>query len=171
MPKSKKIHVKVGDIVIIISGFHKNETGEIIHVETFDKLQRPQQFAIKTEYDLQAEYLDLIKSGADVSIRRSGMDRYAEKAFNGNELSKKRYELIKLFDWLYGMTDTELTNRKLLGTAQTKDFVKHDMCDFIMNQIIAERGELWFLTESNNSIIQVMNTMVEPYLPNVMQMP
>ena len=32
MPKSKKIHVKVGDIVIIISGFHKNETGEIIRI-------------------------------------------------------------------------------------------------------------------------------------------
>jgi large subunit ribosomal protein L24 len=32
MPKSKKIHVKVGDIVIIISGFHKNETGEIIKI-------------------------------------------------------------------------------------------------------------------------------------------
>ena len=32
MPKSKKIHVKIGDIVIIISGFHKNETGEIIRI-------------------------------------------------------------------------------------------------------------------------------------------
>lgn len=32
MPKNQKMHVKVGDIVIIISGFHKNETGEIIKV-------------------------------------------------------------------------------------------------------------------------------------------
>lgn len=32
MPKNHKIHVKVGDIVIIISGFHKNETGEIIKI-------------------------------------------------------------------------------------------------------------------------------------------
>jgi large subunit ribosomal protein L24 len=32
MPKNQKIHVKVGDIVIIISGFHKNETGEIIKI-------------------------------------------------------------------------------------------------------------------------------------------
>ena len=31
MPK-KKIHVKVGDIVMVISGFHKNETGEIIKI-------------------------------------------------------------------------------------------------------------------------------------------
>ena len=30
--KKQKIHVKVGDIVIIISGFHKNETGEIIKI-------------------------------------------------------------------------------------------------------------------------------------------
>ena len=32
MSKKQKIHVKVGDIVIIISGFHKNETGEIIKI-------------------------------------------------------------------------------------------------------------------------------------------
>ena len=32
MSKKQKIHVKVGDIVVIISGFHKNETGEIIRI-------------------------------------------------------------------------------------------------------------------------------------------
>jgi large subunit ribosomal protein L24 len=30
MPKKHKMHVKVGDTVMIISGFHKNETGEVI---------------------------------------------------------------------------------------------------------------------------------------------
>ena len=32
MTNTQKIHVKVGDIVLIISGFHKNETGEIIKI-------------------------------------------------------------------------------------------------------------------------------------------
>ena len=32
MPKKQKMHVKVGDIVVIISGFHKNETGEIMKI-------------------------------------------------------------------------------------------------------------------------------------------
>jgi large subunit ribosomal protein L24 len=32
MSKKQKIHVKVGDIVMIISGFHKNETGEIMKI-------------------------------------------------------------------------------------------------------------------------------------------
>lgn len=32
MSKKPKIHVKVGDIVVIISGFHKNETGEIMKI-------------------------------------------------------------------------------------------------------------------------------------------
>ena len=32
MPKKQKIHVKVGDTVVIISGFHKNEVGEIIKI-------------------------------------------------------------------------------------------------------------------------------------------
>ena len=33
MVKKQKIHVKVGDQVTIISGFHKNETGEIIKID------------------------------------------------------------------------------------------------------------------------------------------
>jgi large subunit ribosomal protein L24 len=32
MVKNQKIHVKVGDQVTIISGFYKNETGEILQV-------------------------------------------------------------------------------------------------------------------------------------------
>ena len=32
MPKKQKIHLKIGDIVMVISGFHKNETGEIIRI-------------------------------------------------------------------------------------------------------------------------------------------
>jgi large subunit ribosomal protein L24 len=32
MLKQKKLHVKIGDLVTILSGFHKNETGEIIKV-------------------------------------------------------------------------------------------------------------------------------------------
>jgi len=30
--KEQKLHVKIGDIVKIISGFHKNETGEVIKI-------------------------------------------------------------------------------------------------------------------------------------------
>ena len=32
MSKQKKLHVKVGDIVTVISGFHKNETGEVLKI-------------------------------------------------------------------------------------------------------------------------------------------
>lgn len=32
MPKKQKIHVKVGDQVVIISGFHKNEIGEVLKI-------------------------------------------------------------------------------------------------------------------------------------------
>ena len=32
MAKEQKIHVKIGDQVKIISGFHKNETGKVIDI-------------------------------------------------------------------------------------------------------------------------------------------
>lgn len=32
MPKKQKLHVKMGDSVTVISGFNKNETGEVIKI-------------------------------------------------------------------------------------------------------------------------------------------
>lgn len=32
MTQQKKLHIKIGDIVTVISGFHKNETGEVIQI-------------------------------------------------------------------------------------------------------------------------------------------
>jgi large subunit ribosomal protein L24 len=32
MKKKQKLHVKIGDMVTVISGFHKNESGEIIKI-------------------------------------------------------------------------------------------------------------------------------------------
>ena len=32
MIKKQKVHVKIGDTVQVISGFHKNETGEVLKI-------------------------------------------------------------------------------------------------------------------------------------------
>ena len=32
MPKKQKIHVKIGDNVQVLSGFHKNKTGEVLKI-------------------------------------------------------------------------------------------------------------------------------------------
>ena len=32
MQKKQKMHIKIGDLVTIISGFHKNKTGEVIKI-------------------------------------------------------------------------------------------------------------------------------------------
>jgi large subunit ribosomal protein L24 len=33
MPKNQKLHVKIGDVVTVISGSHKNESGEITKID------------------------------------------------------------------------------------------------------------------------------------------
>jgi large subunit ribosomal protein L24 len=32
MPKKRKIHVKIGDNVQVLAGFHKNKTGEVLKI-------------------------------------------------------------------------------------------------------------------------------------------
>ena len=34
MPNKKKLHVKVGDTVRILSGFHKNQAGEVLKINS-----------------------------------------------------------------------------------------------------------------------------------------
>ena len=34
MPKNQKLHLKIGDVVTVISGFHKNETGTILKINS-----------------------------------------------------------------------------------------------------------------------------------------
>lgn len=164
----------MGDMVLKFASMYLNvinENGSIKHVENYDKLQRPQQFAIKSEYDLQNEYMELLKGNADLSVRRDKLDYYISKAYAGNNVGLKRHELRKQFDFLYAMTDVELQTRKLLGTAQTSDFIRHDMVDFLMNKIINESGEEFFVNSTNQSLLAKMEGLITPYLPNVAAMP
>jgi large subunit ribosomal protein L24 len=32
MPNKRKLHIKIGDLVTVISGSHKNETGEVLKI-------------------------------------------------------------------------------------------------------------------------------------------
>nr|YP_009162681.1 ribosomal protein L24 [Pseudo-nitzschia multiseries]AKT26082.1 ribosomal protein L24 [Pseudo-nitzschia multiseries]UBA15563.1 ribosomal protein L24 [Pseudo-nitzschia multiseries] len=50
MAQKQKLHVKVGDQVTIISGFYKNETGEVIKVDSNTKKVTVQGINLKFKH-------------------------------------------------------------------------------------------------------------------------
>nr|YP_010208165.1 ribosomal protein L24 [Pseudo-nitzschia pungens]UBA15178.1 ribosomal protein L24 [Pseudo-nitzschia pungens] len=50
MAQKQKLHVKVGDQVTIISGFYKNETGEVIKVDRKNKKVTVQGINLKFKH-------------------------------------------------------------------------------------------------------------------------
>lgn len=126
----------------------------------------PQQFQIKTEYDIQEEYTDLVSKGASLMVRRAKVDEYMYKAFNGNSVALRKYEIQKRWDFLYEMTDTELQSRLLLGSAKASDFVKHDRFDTLIDGLIQANTPEWLIKTDINTVLRALDAAVAPYLPS-----
>lgn len=143
--------------VLPIDGIEQNKSKEYtIHL--------PTQFQIKTEYDLQQEYTDLITKGADITVRLAKLNEYMYKVYQGDTLALKKYEAIKSFDWLFGMTDSELNTRKILGSAQINDFIRHDRATFILNKLILEKGPSWVIEMPTQTVVEAMENSIKEYL-------
>lgn len=128
-------------------------------------VDKPQQFQIKSEYDIQKEYTELLTSNADLSVRRAKLDEYYAKIYYGNNVAQKKYSIIKSWDWLFAMSDNELNTRMLLKTAQTIDFIRHDRAENLINTVINNNGEEWFLDTDTNTIIAELEKLLLPLIP------
>ena len=91
MPKNKKLHVKVGDIVIIISGFHKNETGEIIKINK--KTGKVMNFTETWDEDTQTFIQNLRKyilnsKWSETESKDNSQDEKDEKENSDNKIEE-----------------------------------------------------------------------------------
>lgn len=128
-------------------------------------VDKPQQFQIKSEYDIQKEYTELLTASADLMVRRSKLDEYYSKIYYGNPMQQKKYSVIKNWDWLFGMNDSELNTRLLLKTAETIDYIRHDRAENLINNLIDQKGEDWFIKTESSSIIVELEKLLTPLVP------
>lgn len=141
-----------------------SQNGIAVHEFQEYVVERPQQFQIKNEYDIQQEYVELLEKGADLFLRREKQHELVKKTFHGNNLALKKYNIIRVWDWLYGMTDDELNTRKLLGSATTNDFIRHDRAEALLNQLCIEKGETWLIEQPEEVIIAALDEKLKPFM-------
>jgi|GEM_PF-6647191 len=159
--KNKLFEIGEGTLKLIISYLRFTTPSQVTNIN----IDAPQQFQIKTEYDIQEEYTDLLSKGADVMVRRAKLDEYMNKAFYGNTVALRKYDIIKRWDFLYGMTDGELQTRKLLGSARTVDFVKHDRAESLLAELVQTNTTEWLLGTDINAILAALDAAIAPLLP------
>lgn len=121
-------------------------------------IEQPTQFQIKTEADVQQEIIAL--KDADISVRRQKTDEYMQIVYSGNQVELKKWNIVKVWDSLYCMTNEELNSRQTLGSAEVKDFVKHDKVEVLLNNIILDKGIGWFLNAGMREVTGMLDGMV-----------
>lgn len=126
-------------------------------------IEQPTQFQIKTEADIQQEMISL--KDADLSVRRQKTDEYMQVVYSGNKIELKKWNVVKVWDMLYCMTEEEQNGRKIRGSATAMDFIKHDKVEVLLNNIILDKGVDWFLKATVKEVMSVLDTDIKQYEP------
>lgn len=127
------------------------------------KVERPTSFKIKTESELQAELKELQSS--DVYVRRQAQDDLKKTTLTGDALGLKKWEIVKYWDFLWGMNDAEITNAKYVAGMPPVFFVRHYVCDNLIAKLEESKGYVWLLDTPLDTISAELDKLVKPFIP------
>ena len=120
MPKKQKLHVKIGDIVTVISGFHKNETGEVI------KINRNTGKIVVKGINFKFKH---VKPNTENEI---GEIKQFEAPIHHSNV---KLNLKETYTWASGWkSPIYCDNRKVLSFPYVRDFIKSEMCNVIFEK-------------------------------------
>lgn len=121
---------------------YRNADGD--HTQAF-RLVKPTQFRIKTGADLLAEYSEGTKAGMPVYIRRRMAMDYVDKQYSGDELMKRKAQLITELDELSVLSTAEIADLHAIGAVTNADISFSRKLPLMIDQLVQEKGEYWLL--------------------------
>lgn len=131
---------------------------------------KPSQFQIKTTTDL----LEEMKSGKDSGIPTYQLNAltedYVDKQFGGNAVLKRKTSLINQMDILAGKSSADVSVAVLNGFATQRDGQFSLALPLILDALVRENGNEWFLSKKYEVIeaaVQVMFAAKYPPIPKV----
>lgn len=128
---------------------------------------KPSDFQIKTSYDL----LEEMKAGQDSKIPSyqlaALLEDYTDKQFAGNEILKKKTKIINQMDVLAVTTIGDMQIMVMNNYASDRDAQLHVQLPRILDKIIRDKGEDWFLSAPFDTIEQQALQMFDSIKPPV----
>lgn len=123
----------------------------------------PNDYQIKSGYDLGEEYKMATESGLPAYVRAEMNRAFVDKQFGGDELLKRKALYIQLLDVVNIATPEEIQLWLLNGAIQQRDAQRHVLLPNILDNIIREMGADTFM----DATFEVISAKVDAKLPPV----
>lgn len=115
-------------------------------------IDKPTQFAIMTASQLK-EGLDSIPD----YLKSKQIENYVDKAFGGDEILKRKTEVINALDKISQMSNDRVQMMLLNRGIERSDLLFNVNLPIILNQMIVDLGTKWFLTSHIDEIRDAVN--------------
>lgn len=120
-------------------------------------VQKPTQFQIKTAADLLSEYKAGQEGKLPVFVRGKMVSDFIDKQYSGDNLMKRKSEIILQMDDLATLSSEEKMNARTFGEVSKEDLIFSRKLPAIIDQIVREKGESWIIESDFDTIkIRVM---------------
>lgn len=119
---------------------------------------KPTQFAIKSEEDLLAEYDAAKKADMPSFVLGRQLEEYVDKLYGGDQVMKKKVKIIGLIDSLFVVSEADKLALVAGGGKSARDLQLSIELPTIVNNIIRQQGNEWFINASFEDIKSEVDT-------------
>lgn len=150
----------------IISYRNVSSSNGVLRPAIYDyKLVKPSSFQIKTARDLQEEYKVSEEAGMPDWIKAQQIYDYTDKQYSGNEVIKRKTEVILQMDKLSLKSEDAILNMKLAGSVTMDDILLNANLSLWLDKVIREKGDDWFIEAKYDDIEAEVKKMKPPTPP------
>lgn len=122
---------------------------------------KPNQFRIKTASDLLEELKVGKESGISMVLRGRMEQDFADKAYAGDEITRRKVWVTAQIDPCANYTIGEMLSLRTMGAISLEDVTFSQRMPMLLNKAIDDKGERWFLTAAPDDV----ETQLRTYLP------
>lgn len=128
------------------------------------KIVKPSQFQIKTAAALLDEFKTANEAKVPKSIQSQLVIDYVDKQYSGNDVIKKKTEILVQMDYLYMESSDDLVNLKVAGVAKTEDIEFSKRLPSMLDAIIRDKGNEWFIQSDYDKIKAEVDRLKPEYV-------
>jgi hypothetical protein len=126
---------------------------------------KPTQFQIETAADLLAEFKTGTESKMPGYMRGKALTDYVEKRYSGDNIMKRKNEIIQGVDDLALKTDEEISTGLTFNLFSKEDVMLNRKLPMILDSMLRDKGEKWFLDQPFDVIKKEIEARFVIYKP------
>jgi hypothetical protein len=128
------------------------------------EITKPTSFAIRDEQAIIDELKALNEADAPLPVKVKAQKDLMKKRFSGQSNATEAFELLTLFDPLYGQALDAIEAGQRMGAIQIRDIQKHYYAFNILERLIERNGDEW-LNQEEDKLLNDMQIEFDLVVP------